>query len=418
METKRFQNVNKDDFTMNYDVVVIGAGPAGSTAAKCLAENNINVLLLDKSEFPRDKPCGGGIPTRILKRFPYIEPLIDSISFGSITYSSSLRYKLDLIREKPLLLNVLRKDFDYGLVNLALKAGATFLGGKTVINVSIQQNHASIILDDGQSIETQMIIGCDGTQSIVAEKTNLSGKMQDLCIALVQEQPMTPKQLDTYYTKKRLVHLFIKTNGIAGYAWIFPKKHCVNIGIGEFQSALSKSKPHISLKDTYEKFIAVLKEKKLLPKKFIIENLKGATLPIFPLKNTYGDRLLLCGDAAGFINPITGEGIYYAMVSGQIASNVIVDGLKQKNLTKEFLSSYQKLWNDDFGKDLKLLGRFNNQWGKDSEKIVRLLTRDKKFAKLIIGVTGGQISFSEYKGALIIRYIYASIKDILSKKGK
>ncbi len=106
---------------MKYDVVVIGAGPAGSTAAKCLAENGIKVLLLDKSEFPRDKPCGGGLPTRVLKRFQYIEPLIDSISFGSSTYSSSHRYRFDLIREKPLLLNVIRKDFDYGLVNLQVQ---------------------------------------------------------------------------------------------------------------------------------------------------------------------------------------------------------------------------------------------------------------------------------------------------------
>jgi len=406
------------DLFMIYDVVVIGAGPAGSTAAKYLAENKINILLLDKSEFPRDKPCGGGLPTRVLKRFPYIEPLIDSISFGSITYSSSRRYQFDLIREKPLLFNVIRKDFDYGLVNLALEAGATFLGGKTVVDVLIKQNNACIILDDGQSIETQMVIGCDGTHSIVAEKTNFSKKMQTLCIALVQEQPMTPEQLDTYYTKKRLVHLFIKVQGIAGYAWIFPKKHCVNIGIGEFQSALSKSKPNISLKDTYETFIAVLKEKKLLPEKFIIENLKGATLPIFPLKNTYRDRLVLCGDAAGFINPITGEGIYYAMVSGQIAAKVIVEGLKQKDLSKEFLSHYQTLWHDDFGKDLNLLGRFNYQWGKDSEKIVRLFTRDKKFAQLTTGVIGGQISFSKYKGALIIRYIYASLKDLFIKKEK
>jgi flavin-dependent dehydrogenase len=128
--------------------------------------------------------------------------------------------------------------------------------------------------------------------------------------------------------------------------------------------------------------------------------------------------LVLCGDAAGFINPITGEGIYYAMVSGQIASKVITDGLKQKNLSQKFLSRYQTLWYDDFGKDLKLLGRFNYQWGKDSEKIVRLFTRDKKFAQLITGVTGGQISFSKYKGALIIRYIYAVLKDLFSKKEK
>jgi len=403
---------------MIYDVVVIGAGPAGSTAAKYLAENNINVLLLDKSKFPRDKPCGGGLPTRVLKRFPYIEPLIDSISFGSSTYSSSHRYKFDLIREKPLLLNVIRKDFDYGLVNLALKAGATFLEGKTVIDVSIRQNNAFVILDDGQSIETQMVIGSDGTRSIVAEKTNLSEKMQALCIALVQEQPMTPKQLDTYYTSKRLVHLFIKVQGIAGYAWIFPKKHCVNIGIGEFQSALSNSKPNISLKDTYEKFIAVLKEKKLLPEEFIIENLKGATLPIFPLKNTYRDRLVICGDAAGFINPITGEGIYYAMVSGEIAANVALKALAVHNSSEKFLSRYEKQWKREFGKDLEQLRRFNYQWGENTEKIVRQISSNKTLAKLFVGIMGGQLSFSRYKYILYFAYLYASLKNSLISKRK
>ncbi|MCK5112533.1 MAG: FAD-dependent monooxygenase, partial [Thermoplasmatales archaeon] len=73
---------------MKYDVVIVGAGPSGSTAAKCLAEKEVKVLLIDKEKFPRDKPCGGGLSTKVLKRFPYVIDLIDSISYGSITYSS------------------------------------------------------------------------------------------------------------------------------------------------------------------------------------------------------------------------------------------------------------------------------------------------------------------------------------------
>jgi geranylgeranyl reductase family protein len=401
---------------MEYDVVIVGAGPAGSTVAKNLAEKGISVLLLDKAQFPRDKSCGGGLPTRVMKRFPYIEPFIDSVSYGSITYSSSLRYKLDLIREKPLVMMVLRKDFDQGLLNLAIDAGAVFQSGKTVVDVVVQQEKVSVMLDDGHTIETKVVVGCDGMRSVVAEKTNLCKKLEVLCVSLVQEQPLTPNQMTTYFTKKRLIHLFIKAQGIAGYGWVFPKKTCVNVGIGEFQSAVSKSKPKIPLKETYEAFIAMLKKQKILPEEFPIENLKGATLPIFPLEDTAGDRVLLCGDAAGFINPITGEGIYYAMVSGSIAASVIVDGLKIDNLSSHFLSRYQTLWMHEFGRDLKLLGRFNNQWGKDSEKIVRLMNRDLKFAKLIVGVTGGQIGITKYKGALIIRFLYASIKDLFKRK--
>ena len=401
---------------MKYDVVVVGAGPAGSTAAKYLAEKGVKTLLIDKESFPRDKPCGGGLPTRVMKQFPYIEDFIDSISYGSVTHSSSLKYKLDFVREKPLLVTVLRKDFDYRLVKIAIEKGVVFIDGKTVTDIKNLKNKPKIVLNDGQEIESKIVIGCDGMRSIVAEKAQLSEKTDDFCICLIQEQPMSTKQLDQYFTKKRMMHLFIKTQGIAGYGWIFPKKKSVNVGMGEFESAADAKRPKPNFKEIYAKYIDTLKENKILPSDFKIENLKGATIPVFPLKKTYADHVLLCGDAAGFINPITGEGIYYAMVSGEIAADVVAEALNAHDASEEFLSRYQKIWKDEFGKDLKVLGRFNNQWGKSSERFVRLLSKDRKFAKLMIGVTGGRISISKYKWILILRFLYVSLKDLFSKK--
>ena len=401
---------------MKYDVVIVGAGPSGSTAAKNLAENGKKVLIIDKQKFPRDKPCGGAIPTRVMKQFPYVEEFIDSISYGSYTHSSSLKYTLKFVREKPFLATVIRKDFDDGLVKLAVNAGATFLNSKAVKDVTTQKDKVALLLDDNKKIEAEIVLGCDGMRSIVAEKTNLCKKMDDICICVVQEQPMTTQQLQKYFTDKKIVHLFIKTQGIAGYGWIFPKKKHINIGMGQFESAVDSSKPRPNLKESYKKYIKLLKEKKMLPKDFPIENVKGGTLPVFPLKKTYSDRVLICGDAAGFINSITGEGIYYAMASGEMAANVALESLDSDDMSSEFLSKYQDLWYDKFGKDLKLLGRFNKMWGTDSEKIVRLLSKDLKFAKLIIGITGGRISISRYRTKIIIRYIYVLIKDFFSKK--
>ncbi len=399
---------------MKYDVVIVGAGPAGSTAAKYLADNKKKVLLIDKCKFPREKACGGGLPTRVLKRFPYTEKFLNSISYKSTTYSSSMDYKLEFERKKPLLATVLRKDFDLDLVKVAKKSGIDFIDGKAVSNIKIENDKVSIVIDENKKIESEIVIGCDGMRSIVAEKSNLSKKTDNICICMVQEQKLNEKQIKKYFTDEKTVILMIKTLGIAGYGWIFPKKNYINIGIGEFESAVDSSEKRIKIKEVYEKYIKMLKEKKLIPKEFVINEPKGATIPIFPLKKTYSDRVLLCGDAAGFINPITGEGIYYAMSSGELAAKVCSEAIDNRDFSEEFLSKYQKLWYNDFGIDLKVLGSFNKQWGKNSEKIVRLLSKDKTLAKLVVGITGGRISASRYKMMLYIRYIYASIKDIFT----
>jgi len=307
------------------------------------------------------------------------------------------------------------KNFDYGLVKIAVAKGVDFLDEKTVTDIKILKDKAIIILEDGEKIESEIVIGADGARSVIVEKSNLVKNTDDICVSLVQEQTMLEEQLKKYFSEKRTIHIFIKIQGIAGYGWIFPKKKHVSVGIGEFESAIDKSKPKTNLKEIYEKYIDTLKENNILPRDFKIENPKGSTLPVFPLEKTFADRVLLCGDAAGFINSITGEGIYYAMSSGEIAANVTDEALKANDTSERFLSKYQKLWKDEFGKDLKLFGRFNKQWGKDSEKFVRLLTKDKKLAKLTMGVTGGQISISRYRLAIIFRYIYVSFKDRFSR---
>lgn len=401
-----------------YDIVIVGAGPAGSTAAKVLAEKGAKVLLIDKQKFPRDKACGGGLPTKVMKRFPYMAGLIDTITYGSIMYSSSLRYQMRVVRDRPLLFMIQRKIFDKGLVDIAVEKGTTFVDKKTVVDLKIENDKALIILDDGEKIESQLVIGCDGTNSVVVEKAHLIGKKEKKCICIYQETPMSKKQLDTYFTEKKITHIFIKAQGIAGYGWIFPKKKHVNVGLGEFESAVDPVRPKVNLRDTYEQFITALKEKNILPADFSIDKLKGGILPIYPLEKTYASRVLICGDAAGFINPITGEGIYYAMVSGELAAKLAYKALQSHDTSEQFLSRYEKQWKREFGRDLEQLGRFNYQWGQDTEKIVRLISSNKTFAKLTVGIMGGQLRYSRYKYFLFLAYLYASLKNSLISKRK
>lgn len=396
-----------------YDVIIVGAGPAGATAAKILAENKRRVLLLDQKKSRSDKPCGGGLPTRVLKRFPYIEPFIDSTSYGSVMYSSSLRYQYRMVRDTPFLFMVQRKMFDQGLVDLAVQSGATFRDQTRVVDLNIMKDHAQIILENGEVITSNLVLACDGVRSVVAEKICLSTNRDKSCVCLFLEVPVSQEQLDRVYTKKRIAHIFIKTQKIAGYGWVFPKKNSINIGLGEFEPAVDPCKDKRNIKELFEEFIQSLTEKNIIPSDIPLGDVKGGLLPVFPLEKTYSDRVLLCGDAAGFVNPITGEGIYYAMVSGELAAGITEQAIQQNNTSQQFLSRYQKQWKREFGNDLIMLGRFNKQWGKDSEKIVRFITLDKTFAKLTIGIMGGQLSFSKYKYLLFLRYFYVSFKDKL-----
>jgi len=341
---------------MKYEVVVVGAGPAGSTAAKFLSEKGVKVLLIDKYKFPRDKPCGGGIPVKVLKRFKYIqEDWIESYSYAAYGYSSSLKYKLELCRDEPLIAMILRKKFDYELVKLAINCGTTFMDGISAKDIKILDDKAKILLENGTNIESEIVIGADGVWSIIAKKSGLRQNTKNICMCLFEEYPMSSKTLDQYLDEKRYCYIHINVNKTAGYGWVFPKKEHVNIGITEFKQALDPSKAKTNLKDTYESYIKILKKNKVVPENLKIGRIRGAELPTCPFEKTYSDRVILCGDAAGFANPISGEGIYYAMSSGKIAAEVIIKALETNNTNKEFLSRYQKICNKDFGKDLKML---------------------------------------------------------------
>jgi len=205
---------------MNYDVIVVGAGPAGSTAAKCLAEKGITVLLLDKERFPRMKPCGGGIPINTVKRFSYLEDydLIESFSYGGFIHSPSQKYSIELNEEKPIVAMISREKFDYGLVNIAVDSGTHFIDGEKIKDVHISKDNAQVVLHDGSSIESKMIVGADGVSSVVAKKSGLAPQQRRVNVCIFQEYPVEEKVIIEYATEQRLSHIHLMYYGIPGYA--------------------------------------------------------------------------------------------------------------------------------------------------------------------------------------------------------
>jgi geranylgeranyl reductase family protein len=402
---------------MKYDVVIVGAGPAGSTAAKFLSEKGIKVLLLDKSKFPRDKSCGGGIPVRVLKKFKFIEEkdLIESYIYGGCVYSPSQKYKVKLQKNEPLSAMVLRKKFDYGLVKIAIDAGTTFIDGKCAAGIQIFPDKAKISFTDKTSIESEIVIGADGVWSAVAKQSGLSQNCKNIGMSIVCEYAMSPKMLDYYFTEKRIAYIHLNIGGIKGYGWVFPKKKHVNLGICEFESINTKRNNKLNFKKVYESYVQILKENKVIPNNLKIGKIKGAALPIRPLEKTYADRVILCGDAAGLINPSTGAGIDYAMTSGKIAANVIADALEAGVTTEKFLSKYQKIWKKDFGSDIQTLLRVQKRWGEKNEEVIKLASRDKKISELAYGFITGNLRIYECRLKIVRLLLYLYFQNLFHR---
>jgi geranylgeranyl reductase family protein len=336
------------------DVAIVGAGPAGTTAARFLAKKGFKVVLVEKKSVPKEKPCGGMLTPRVFERFADLrcemKKLVVSTSYGAFLYPPSLQAKLQHITTSPMVFMILRKKFDYALVQMAMNVGAELVTNK-VRRLVIKPDVAQVLLDDNTTIESNVVIGADGANSVVAKEAGLSPILDHKKVALcgVTELEIGEKAVEAYIGERRPIHLFFGFANLFGYAWLFPKMSCVNIGLG---GILSKTK---DVKGSFTEFVAVLKERKLIPESLQAKNYSAALVPIGgPLEKTYADRVVLCGDAASFVHPLTGEGIYYAMASGEIASKVVTDAMEHGECTDQRLSEYQAAWMEDFGKELRV----------------------------------------------------------------
>jgi geranylgeranyl reductase family protein len=397
---------------MTYEVVVVGAGPAGATAAKSLAEIGVKTLLIDKRTYPRDKPCGGVLSIRTLQRFPYIsDELIDAYSYGGSISSSSLLYQVRLQKEKPIAAFVLRKDFDQGLVNYAVQSGTVFRDGTTALSLERKKENLKIKLNTGDILESQLVIGADGIWSSIGKYSDTGQHYPNIGRCLFQECPLDCNLLDQYFSEQRFFQFYLKFMGIAGTGWVFPKKNSVNIGIGEIQPSASHLTKQPHLKEVYTHFLRVLKEKKLIPPSIQKGTTQGGVLPLRPLKKTFTNRVVLCGDAAGMMNPLTGDGIHYAMSSGRFAAEVCTEALEADDTSAAFLSKYQRLWKDDFGEEITLL--LKRLLKHDDEKYVSLLSKDSRLVDMLLYMMNNQVRIHEYKWKLIKRFISVYLKDLL-----
>jgi geranylgeranyl reductase family protein len=339
------------------DVIVVGAGPGGSTAAKLLADRGYSVLLVDRSNFPRHKTCASWINRLAFERFPYLmnslSGLVENPFYGVAFYDRSIEREARYLERRPSGYLSLRSKFDDGLRRIAVEAGARFMGGCTVADLTEERDGIHIRLEDGREMTGRIVIGADGASSRVAVRAGLRGGWSpgDYVLCANTDVPFPPGRISAFYGEKFPFRVFLEYKGIQGYGWVFPKKEHVCIGIG----ALLKDGR--SIRPLFREFVQSLRERNHIPPGlpegkvyFDIDPVGG----VYRIPSLVRGRIMLIGDAAGFVSGSTGEGIYPAMVSAEVAVGVIHQAL-QGSSPGSVLQSYNDKWRAELGDYVKRL---------------------------------------------------------------
>ena len=396
-------------------VLIIGAGPAGATAARTLAARGVPVRLIDRAAFPRNKPCGGGISVRVLSRFPFLEPQLTRIATHTLSrlYLEGPNGESAIVSsDAPAALMIRRVEFDALLVSMAVNAGAELITGAEIVQASITRDRVHLAARDGRRFEADTVIAADGVNSVVARRLGLNPGWPASAIALdmMEETPRTElRDLDPST-------LWVAYGyGGPGYAYIFPKRDHVNIGIGYVLSHYRRevdAHPY----ELQRAFVERLRARGIVAGESVRRNFTPFLIPVGgPLARPGRGRVLLAGDAGGFVNAFTAEGIYYAMVSGDLAARTIADDVnrrvrlqphRQLSPDRNLAARYRRAVQREIGAELRdsvLIQRFLFGSPRRIAGLIRGAPRRPAMTNAILDYAMGRRTYKSVRRALLCR---------------
>ena len=372
---------------MDYDVVVVGGGPSGATAAEDLARAGRKVALIDRAG--RIKPCGGAIPPRLIKDFKIPEEQLVAKITTARMISPTHRH-VDIPIENGFVGMVDREHFDEFLRDRAAKAGAhrhtgTYKaierpeGGKTVV---VYRDKAS---GEEVRLTTKYVIGADGARSNVARQEVPGGDKIPYVIAyheIISPDGAAPDCVNGAYEATRCDVVYDGAISPDFYGWVFPHGKSASVGMGSMVEGVDLKHATAELRRA-----AGLDQCETIRR-------EGAPIPLKPLDRWDNGRdVVLAGDAAGVVAPSSGEGIYYAMVGGKTAAKAVRMALRMKR-AKE-LQLARKLFMGEHKQVFKILGAMQDAYYKSDE-------RRERFVSLCHDVDVQRLTFEAYMNKKLV----------------
>ncbi len=360
---------------MRYDAIVVGAGPGGSTAARELARSGVNVLLLDRARFPRDKPCGGLVSIRASREAGLdLTPVVERSVYGA-RVTLRLGRPFERSYPEPLSHMTQRSRLDAYLAERAGEAGADFREGVLVRGVEVEGGGVRVRTED-DAYEGATVVGADGANGVVARALRLQ-PVGEVAVGLEGNIGVSGGVMARW---ERVVALDLGALP-GGYGWVFPKGDHLNVGVGGWRYLGPTLRSHLSALCRYYGL-----------DEGALRALRGHYLPMRgPGAAIARGPGLLVGDAAGLVDPLSGEGIYGAFVSGRLAARAIRGYLAGETPD---LRSYEETVDSELMPDIVVSRKLQAVLHRVPRLCVATMRYSDRFWRLLCGVVRGERTYT------------------------
>ena len=377
-----------------YDVIIVGGGPSGASAGRRAGRLGIKTLLLEKENFPRYKPCGGGLSEHAISYLDFELPqdIIEwEVTGAKVIFKDQ---SINVHKNHRVSTLVSRDEFDNFLLEKAKETGIEIHTGEKVLRCTEMSDFVKVDTSQG-TYQAKFAIIAEGAQGLVKTCVRPMDNKEEYGICLVTEVPADEREIEKRLGKTVELHF-----GVAGggYGWIFPHKTYYSVGIG----GVVKDFPHPK-----ESMLNFLKENSF----FGEYRLHGHKIPWGGIKRkVVGLRVLLSGDAAGFVDAFLGEGLAYAISSGQFAAEAIAGiCLHGKNLRA--LNKYETLCQAEFGTNLKYSLMFSKIMHHFPDRTFKIFTSNDRMIDKFLEIMDSTINYKDYLRWALLNYLRWTLLD-------